>query len=76
MRSRSMKSRRLGFESWACTMNPLFIEELGVGEQWNGDHENGNHISRLRYNTFYLPKILRRIEEAAPEGADLRSWQY
>ena len=43
---------------------------------WNGDHENGNHISRLRYNTFYLPKILERIEASAPEGADLTSWRY
>ncbi len=43
---------------------------------WNGDHENGNHLSRLRYNTLYLPRILQRIEESAPEGADLKSWRY
>ena len=40
---------------------------------WNGDHENPNAISRLRYNTFYVPRILERIEEAAPAGADLTS---
>ncbi|MEM6572150.1 MAG: alpha/beta hydrolase-fold protein [Planctomycetota bacterium] len=43
---------------------------------WNGDHENGNHISRLRYNTMYVPRILERIEESAPPGADLTSWRY
>lgn len=43
---------------------------------WNGDHDNPNAVSRLRYNTFYVPRILERIEEAAPEGADLTSWRY
>ncbi len=43
---------------------------------WNGDHENGNHLSRLRYNTMYLPRILELIKESAPEGADLTSWRY
>ena len=23
---------------------------------WNGDHDNGNGISRLRYNTMYLER--------------------
>jgi hypothetical protein len=44
--------------------------------RWNGDHENPNAISRLRYHTLYLPKILKRIEESAPAGADLKSWRY
>jgi hypothetical protein len=43
---------------------------------WNGDHENSNAVSRLRYNTFYVPRILERIEEAAPAGADVSSWRY
>ncbi|MCB9399467.1 MAG: hypothetical protein H6510_16760, partial [Acidobacteria bacterium] len=43
---------------------------------WNGDHENPNAISRLRYNTFYVPKILERILKTAPEGADTKSWRY
>ena len=43
---------------------------------WNGDHENGNHISRLRYNTMYLQRILERIEQTAPEGADVTSWRH
>ena len=40
------------------------------------DHDNPNHISRLRYNSMYLPRILERIESTAPEGADLTSWRY
>jgi len=43
---------------------------------WNGDHENPNYISRLRYNTMYVPKIMKRMEQSAPEGADLTSWRY
>ncbi|WP_116367103.1 alpha/beta hydrolase-fold protein [Parahaliea mediterranea] len=43
---------------------------------WNGDHDNPNAVSRLRYNTFYVPRILERIEAAAPQGADLTSWRY
>jgi hypothetical protein len=43
---------------------------------WNGDPVNPNHISRLRYNTMYLPKILERIRQTAPPGADLKSWKY
>jgi hypothetical protein len=62
------------------TTDPYYGGEVDYGDRaehcWNGDHENGNHISRLRYNTMYLPKILQRIEAAAPEGADLTSWRY
>ena len=62
------------------TTDPYYDGEVDYGDRaehcWNGDHENGNHISRLRYNTFYLPRILERIEESAPEGADLTSWRY
>lgn len=62
------------------TTDPYYGGEVDYGDRaehcWNGDHENGNHISRLRYNTMYVPKILKRIEETAPEGADLTSWRY
>ncbi len=62
------------------TEGPYYGGEVDYGDRaehcWNGDHENGNHISRLRYNTMYVPKILARIEAAAPEGADLSSWRY
>ena len=62
------------------TTNPYYGGEVDYGDRaehcWNGDHENGNHISRLRYNTMYVPKIMKRIEETAPDGADLTSWRY
>ncbi len=43
---------------------------------WNGDHENGNHISRLRYNQMFIQKYAEKIDKIAPEGADLKSWRY
>lgn len=62
------------------TKNPFYGGEVDYGDRaehcWNGDHDNSNAISRLRYNTFYLPKIMKRIKETAPEGADLKSWRY
>jgi hypothetical protein len=62
------------------TNNPFYAGEVDYGDRaehcWNGDHQNPNYISRLRYNTMYLPKILKRIQESAPAGADVRSWRY
>ena len=62
------------------TKNPYYNGEVDYGDRaehcWNGDHENPNHISRLRYNTQYVPKILERIKNSAPAGADLTSWRY
>jgi hypothetical protein len=62
------------------TTGPHYGGEVDYGDRaehcWNGDQENGNHISRLRYNTMYLPRILERIEATAPKGADLTSWRY
>lgn len=62
------------------TMNPFYNGEVDYGDRaehcWNGDQENPNYVSRLRYNTMYLPKILKRIQETAPKGADVKSWRY
>lgn len=62
------------------TTDPYYAGVVDYGDRaehcWNGDHSNGNHLSRLRYNTMYLPRILERIEASAPEGADLRSWHH
>lgn len=70
----------LAEEFLESTINPYYGGVVEYGDRaehcWNGDHENGNGISRLRYNTMYLPRILERIEESAPEGADLTSWRY
>jgi hypothetical protein len=62
------------------TTEPYYAGVVDYGDRaehcWNGDHDNPNHISRLRYNTMYLPRILERIESTAPEGADLTSWRH
>jgi hypothetical protein len=62
------------------TTNPFYKGEVDYGDRaehcWNGDHDNPNAISRLRYNTMYLPRILKRIQESAPKGADTKSWRY
>ncbi len=62
------------------TTDPYYAGEVDYGDRaehcWNGDHENGNHISRLRYNTMYVERILERIEASAAGGADLTSWKY
>ncbi len=62
------------------TTNPYYEGEVDYGDRaehcWNGDQENPNYIARLRYNTFYLPKILNIIERDAPVGADTKSWRY
>jgi hypothetical protein len=67
-------------EDFLTKADPPFEGEIDYGDRaehcWNGDHENPNAISRLRYNTFYLPKILKRIEATAPDGADLTSWRH
>tara|TARA_R110002073_G_scaffold279026_1_gene442936 strand:+ start:194257 stop:195993 length:1737 start_codon:yes stop_codon:yes gene_type:complete len=62
------------------TTDPYYAGEVDYGDRaehcWNGDQENPNYVSRLRYNTMYLPKIMKRIAESAPKGADLTSWRY
>ena len=60
--------------------DPPADAEVAYGDRfehcWNGDPHVSNGISRLRYNTMYLPKILKRMKETAPAGADLTSWRY
>ena len=62
------------------TTDPYYDGEVDYGDRaehcWNGDQENPNYISRLRYNSMYVPKIMKRIAESAPKGADLTSWRY
>jgi hypothetical protein len=62
------------------TQTPFYKGEVDYGDRaehcWNGDQENPNYVSRLRYNTMYLPKILNRIQQSAPKGADVKSWRY
>ena len=62
------------------TTDPYYDGEVDYGDRaehcWNGDQENPNYISRLRYNSMYVPKIMKRILESAPKDADLTSWRY
>ena len=62
------------------TSDPYYDGVVDYGDRaehcWNGDHENPNAISRLRYNTLYVPRMLERMEQSSPEGADLTSWRY
>jgi hypothetical protein len=62
------------------TTNPPYGGEVTYGSRaehcWNGDPTQPNYLSRLHYNTQYLPKILDRIQKSAPKGADLTSWRY
>ena len=62
------------------TTDPYYDGEVDYGDRaehcWNGDHDNPNYISRLRYNSMYVPKIMKRIIESAPADADLTSWRY
>ncbi len=63
-----------------ATTNPPYGGEVKYGDRaehcWNGDPNLPNYLSRLHYNTMYLPKILERIVKTAPPGADLKSWRY
>jgi hypothetical protein len=62
------------------TRNPPYGGEVKYGDRaehcWNGDPELPNYLSRLHYNTMYVPKMLERMEKTAPPGADLKSWRY
>ncbi len=48
------------------TKNPFYKGEVKYGDRaehcWNGDPNNPNYISRLRYNTMYLSKIKNRLK--------------
>jgi hypothetical protein len=62
------------------TQSPAYGGEVAYGDRaehcWNGDPNLPNHITRLRYHTMYLDKILKRIEANHPPGADLKSWRH
>jgi hypothetical protein len=62
------------------TTNPPYEGEVKYGDRaehcWNGDPTEPNYLSRLHYNTMYVPMMLERIQKTAPAGADLTSWRY
>ncbi|MDH5590768.1 MAG: hypothetical protein OEZ37_12040 [Gemmatimonadota bacterium] len=62
------------------TTNPYYAGEVDYGDRdehcWNGDHDQPNAISRLRYIQMFAPRMVQRMMEAHPRGADLSSWRY
>jgi hypothetical protein len=62
------------------TKNPYYAGDVDYGDRaehcWNGDHDQPNAISRLRYHQMYIPRAVKRMEATAPKGSDLKSWRY
>jgi len=62
------------------TKNPYYngLVDYGDGAEhcWNGDQENPNYISRLRYNSMYLPMITERLKQTAPVNNRLKNWNF
>lgn len=62
------------------TTAPYYNGVVDYGDRaehcWNGDHENGNHISRLRYHRMFIKKYVEKVAKVAPQDADLKSWRY
>ena len=62
------------------TKDPYYAGEVDYGNNaehcWNGDQENPNYISRLRYNTMYLDKIKSRLKKTAPKNNKLINWGF
>ena len=67
-------------EDFLKTAVPAYGGEVTYGDRaehcWNGDAKLPNAISRLRYNTMYVDKMMARMAKTAPKGADLTSWRY
>ncbi|WP_439547225.1 hypothetical protein [Sandarakinorhabdus sp.] len=67
-------------EDFLTKADPPYQGEVTYGDRaehcWNGDPTLPNSITRLRYNSMYVPKILDRMQKTAPKGADLTSWRY
>ena len=62
------------------TNSPSYDGVVDYGDRaehcWNGDHNQPNAISRLRYHRMFIPLIDKRILKSAPKGSDLTSWRY
>ena len=62
------------------TENPYYDGLVDYGDRaehcWNGDHDNPNHISRLRYHSMFITKWAEEVKSRSPQGADLTSWRY
>ena len=62
------------------TTDPYYDGEVAYGDRaehcWNGDPNQPNAISRLRYHQMFIPKWTKYIQKNAPKGADIKSWRY
>ena len=62
------------------TKDPYYAGEVDYGNNaehcWNGDQNNPNYISRLRYNIMYLDKIKSRLKKTAPKNNKLINWGF
>jgi len=62
------------------TKDPYYAGDVDYGDRaehcWNGDHDQPNYVSRLRYNQMFIPRAAERMKKTAPPGADLKSWRY
>ena len=67
-------------EEFLESTDPYYDGEVDYGDRaehcWNGDHDNPNAISRLRYHRMFIPKWTQALEESKLKGKDLRSWRY
>ncbi len=43
---------------------------------WNGDHNNPNYLTRLRYHSMFITKWAEEVKTRSPRGADLSGWRY
>jgi dienelactone hydrolase len=43
---------------------------------WNGDPENPNYLTRLRYHTTFIKQWAEEVINRSPKGVDLNSWRY
>ncbi|MEQ8702759.1 MAG: hypothetical protein RIC19_02510 [Phaeodactylibacter sp.] len=75
--------QRVGREAYGYPVEamPYYDGEVAYGDRaehcWNGDPEEPNHISRLRYHRMFIQKwVAEDMPKVAPEGADLDSWRY
>jgi len=70
----------LAEEMLEATTDPYYDGEVDYGDRaehcWNGDHEQSNAISRLRYNRMFIPRWAEEVKTRAPKDADLKSWRY
>jgi len=64
----------------AGTTDPPYDGTVDYGARdehcWSGDHDNVNAISRLTYESRFIPKMVEHWLKTAPEGADTQSWRY